>query len=93
MRVKLVATVKLLVSPDEKDRLLATMRKVNEAYRRSQASFVCTGCGFADNADHVGARNIASRAEVIRPIVANVRLGIEHVPSSPQPCQLQSSGL
>ena len=31
MRVKLVATVKLLVSPEERDRLLATMRRVNEA--------------------------------------------------------------
>jgi len=31
MRVKLVATVKLVVSPDEQARLIATMRRVNEA--------------------------------------------------------------
>ena len=31
MCVKLVATVKLLVSPEERERLLATMRRVNEA--------------------------------------------------------------
>jgi transposase len=66
---------------------------IDKANRRSQSEFVCTGCGFADHADHVGARNIASRAEVNRPIVANVRLGIEHVPSSPQLCQLQSLAL
>ena len=167
MRVKLIATVKLLVSPEERDRLLATMRRVNEACswlaerafeaesasirdrvtvrkaqratlhswsffqlrsfltykaalagvalvavdprntsrtcpecgnidksnRRSQAEFVCTGCGFAANADHVGARNIASRAKVIAPIGSAVRLGIEHVSSSPQLCQVQSSAL
>ena len=31
MALKLVATVKLLVSPEERERLLATMRRVNEA--------------------------------------------------------------
>ena len=31
MAMKLVATVKLLVSPEERERLLATMRRVNEA--------------------------------------------------------------
>ena len=31
MVMKLVATVKLLVSPEERERLLATMRRVNEA--------------------------------------------------------------
>ena len=81
------------VDPRNTSRTCPECGSIDKASRRSQAEFVCTGCGFADNADHVGARNIASRAEVIRPIVANVRLGIEHVPSSPQPCQLQSSGL
>lgn len=66
---------------------------IDKANRKSQSEFVCIECGFSDHADHVGARNIASRAEVNRPIVANVRLGIEHVPSSPQLCQLQSSAL
>ena len=66
---------------------------IDKANRKSQSEFVCIECGFADHADHVGARNIASRAEVNRPIVANVRLGIEHVPSSPQLCQLQSLAL
>jgi putative transposase len=78
------------VDPRNTSRSCPECGNIDKANRRSQAEFVCTGCGFAANADHVGARNIASRAEVIRPIVANVRLGIEHVPSSPQSCQLQN---
>ena len=83
------------VDPRNTSRTCPECGNIDKANRRSQAEFVCTGCGFVAHADHVGARNVASRAEVIRPIVANVRLCIEHPldPSSPQPCQLQSSGL
>lgn len=67
-------------------------RRVDKASRRSQAEFVCTGCGFAAHADWVGAFNIASRGPVIGPIGSAVRLGIEKH-SSPQLCQIQSSAL
>ncbi|SCD90291.1 putative transposase, partial [Streptomyces sp. di50b] len=30
--------------------------------RASQAKFACTACGFAANADHVGATNVLNRA-------------------------------
>lgn len=84
----------LAVDPRNTSRTCPECGNVDKANRRSQAEFVCTGCGFAGHADHVAARNIASRAEVIRPIVATVRLGIElHLGSSPQLCQLQGSGL
>jgi len=81
------------VDPRNTSRTCPECGNIDKANRRSQAEFVCTGCGFAANADHVGARNIASRAEVIRPIGSAVRLGIEHVRSSPQLCQVQSSAL
>lgn len=43
--------------------------------RRSQAEFVCQQCGDARHADIVGAVNIARRAEVNRPIVADILAG------------------
>jgi IS605 OrfB family transposase len=79
------------VDPRNTSRTCPECGNIDKANRRSQAEFVCTGCGFAGNADHVGALNIASRAKVNWPIVAKVRSGIEHVLSSPQPYQLQGS--
>ncbi len=81
------------VDPRNTSRTCPECGNVDKANRRSQAEFACTGCGFAAHADHVGARNVASRAKVIAPIGSAVRLGIEHVPSSPQLCQVQSSTL
>ena len=85
----------MAVDPRNTSRTCPECGNIDKANRRSQAEFVCTGCGFAAHADWVGARNIASRAEVIRPTVSAVRLGIEHLPdpSSPQLCQEQSLGL
>ena len=45
---------------------------IDKANRKSQSEFVCKSCGFADNADHVGAVNIARRADVSRPLVAAI---------------------
>jgi IS605 OrfB family transposase len=81
----------VVVDPRNTSRTCPECGCVDKASRRSQASFSCTGCGFAANADHVGARNIASRGSVICPIGSAVRLGIEHS-SSPQPCQTQGPG-
>ena len=81
------------VDPRNTSRTCPECGNIDKANRRSQAEFACTGCGFASNADHVGARNIASRAQVIAPIGSAVRLGIEHALSSPQLCQVQSSAL
>lgn len=59
----------VLVDPRNTSRTCPVCGCIDKANRRSQSEFVCTGCGFADHADIVGARNIASRAEVMRPIV------------------------
>ncbi|MFA5053198.1 MAG: transposase [Parcubacteria group bacterium] len=72
----LLAGVPLVaVDPRNTSRTCPECGCVDKANRKTQSDFVCTGCGFAGNADHVGARNIASRAEVSQPIVSAVRTG------------------
>ena len=92
-KATLAGVALVAVDPRNTSRSCPECGNIDKANRRSQAEFVCTGCGFAAHADHVGARNIASRAKVNRPIGSAVRLGIEHVLSSPQLCQIQSSAL
>ena len=54
---------------------------IDKRNRKSQSEFLCVECGFQGHADHVGARNISSRAAVNQPIVANddgvVSLGVQ----------------
>ena len=89
----LSGVVLVAVDPRNTSRTCPECGNIDKANRRSQAAFVCTGCGFVAHADHVGARNIASRGPVIVPIAETVRLGIEHVRSGPQLCHLQSPPL
>lgn len=42
---------------------------VDKANRKTQSEFQCVHCGYAEHADVVGAINIATRAEIMRPIV------------------------
>lgn len=74
-KAALAGVALVAVDPRNTSRTCPECGCIDKANRRSQADFVCTGCCFAANADHVGARNIASRAEVIRPIVAVEKLG------------------
>lgn len=62
----------VLVDPRNTSRTCPSCGCIDKANRRNQSEFVCTGCGLAEHADIVGARNIASRAEVMRPVVSNV---------------------
>jgi putative transposase len=57
-----------LVDPRNTSRTCSQCGHCEKANRKSQASFVCQSCGFADNADRNAARNI-SRAAVMQPIV------------------------
>lgn len=75
------------VDPRNTSRTCPACGCTDKANRRSQADFVCTGCGFAGHADHVAARNIASRARVNGPIVASGEVVVSHG------AELQSSGL
>jgi putative transposase len=60
------------VDPRNTSRTCPACGYIDKANRRSQSEFVCKSCGFADNADHVGAVNIARRADVSRPLVAAI---------------------
>ena len=70
-----IAGVKLVaVDPRNTSRTCLACDHIDKNNRRSQSEFCCTACGFVDNADHVGAVNIARRAVVMQPIVS----GVEH---------------
>jgi IS605 OrfB family transposase len=65
----------VFVDPRNTSRTCPRCDHCEKANRRSQSEFVCQSCGFAANADVVGAVNIARRAAVNRPIVADVEAG------------------
>ncbi len=62
----------VVVDPRDTSRTCTLCGCVDKSNRRSQSEFVCKSCGFSDHADHVGAVNIARRADVSRPLVAAI---------------------
>jgi IS605 OrfB family transposase len=78
------------VDPRNTSRTCPKCGCISKANRRSQAAFVCTGCGFADHADHVGAVNIAARAAVMQPI-AGGNAASPHRPTRKLPALAGSS--
>ena len=60
----------VLVDPANTSRTCHTCGHCEKANRKRQAAFVCQACGHRDNADRNAALNIAARAEVNQPIVA-----------------------
>lgn len=56
-----------LVDPRNTSRTCPTCGHCAKGNRKTQASFVCTSCGFAGPADVIAAGNIARRAAVNRP--------------------------
>jgi IS605 OrfB family transposase len=59
-----------LVDPKNTSRTCPQCGFVSKSNRKSQSVFLCQSCGFASNADLVGATNISRKAEVNPPIVA-----------------------
>jgi len=59
-----------LVDPKYTSQECPQCRHISKSNRKSQSEFVCQSCGYASNADLVGAINIASRATVNKPIVS-----------------------
>lgn len=80
------------VDPANTSRRCPECEYIDKRNRKSQSEFVCRRCGFADHADHVGARNIAARATVNWPIVAATG-GVTLSQASPPLGQLQSLAL
>jgi len=59
----------VVVDPRNTSRTCLACGVIDKKSRKSQSEFVCTGCGFAEHADIVGARNISLRASVMAPMV------------------------
>lgn len=73
------------VDPKNTSRTCPSCGHVARENRPSQDRFLCVSCAFAGVADHVAARNIASRARaaVMLPMVALGNQGAEPVATSP----------
>jgi IS605 OrfB family transposase len=67
---KLAGVPVFFVDPRNTSRTCYRCGHVAKANRKSQSEFVCKECGFSIHADISGAKIIASRASVNRPIVA-----------------------
>lgn len=68
----------VLVDPRNTSRTCPVCSTCDKRNRPSRATFRCIGCGHSEHADIVGARNIATRAEVIRPTVSGVDVVVSH---------------
>jgi IS605 OrfB family transposase len=62
----------ILVDPRNTSRQCPCCGHTEKANRKSQALFVCQACGHSANADYVGALNIRTKGEVMRPNVCKV---------------------
>jgi putative transposase len=70
-----------IVDPRDTSRTCPLCGNIDKANRRSQSEFCCRRCGYAANADFVGATNIRRRAEVNQPMVSSY-CGGEHLSSA-----------
>ena len=71
-KAKIAGVLVKLVDPKYTSQECPHCHYISKSNRKSQSEFVCQKCGFASNADLVGATNIASRASVNEPIVSTI---------------------
>jgi len=71
-KAKIAGVLVELVNPEYTSQTCPRCHHISKLNRKSQSEFVCQVCGFASNADLVGAVNIASRATVNLPIVSTI---------------------
>ncbi|MER3403220.1 MAG: transposase, partial [Armatimonadota bacterium] len=69
-KARLAGVPVVIVGPRNTSRTCPACGHVAKANRPTQAQFRCVECGFAGPADTIAARNIASRAVVMRPYAA-----------------------
>ena len=67
---RLAGVLVVLVDPRNTSRTCPACGCIDKANRKTQAVFLCTGCGFAGLADLIAAGNISGRASLNRPNVA-----------------------
>ncbi len=71
-KAKIAGVLVKLVDPRNTSRACPDCGFVSKSNRKSQSFFSCQQCGFASNADLVGAINISRRAPVDVPIVSSI---------------------
>lgn len=72
------------VDPRNTSRTCPVCKHCDKGNRKTQAEFACTSCGYAANADFVGAVNIAAKAHIRTPIATRVGADTVHVSSQLQ---------
>lgn len=66
-KARLHGVTVITVDPKNTSRQCSKCSHISKSNRKSQESFVCQNCGFADNADLNASRNIRERAAVNQP--------------------------
>ncbi len=74
-KAKIAGVIVAMVDPRNTSRTCPSCGFVSKSNRKSQSLFSCQQCGFASNADLVGATNISRKAFVNEPIVSPLLVG------------------
>jgi putative transposase len=69
-KAKLAGVKVVAVDPRNTSRTCHCCGHIDKANRKTQSEFLCVSCGFSGLADHIAARNIASRASVTTPYIS-----------------------
>jgi len=69
-KAKIAGVLVQLVDPRNTSRTCPACSFVSKSNRKSQSEFLCQQCGFASNADIVGATNVSRKAPINVPIVS-----------------------
>lgn len=83
-KAKRLGVAVIEVDPRNTSRTCTECGYCDKKNRKSQSEFVCLQCGHAENADIVGAKNIALRASVTKPIVSSVDAKAEAAKAEPE---------
>ncbi len=84
-KAKLNGVVVAAVDPRNTSRTCPACGNVDKANRKTQATFLCTQCGFSGLADYIAAGNISRRAVVNLPNVSTAQTTVQCQGQSPRP--------
>ena len=83
-KAKLNGVIVAAVDPRNTSRTCPACGNVDNANRKTQATFLCVRCGFSGLADHIASVNIRRRAEVNRPNVSTAQTTVQRQGQSPR---------